>query len=72
MSQKIWNIYMIVNFFDNRTEQKLPYQKLYNGNIFEQIEVFRKMQKTLEIRENLIHLNESLPRGPEGSAAFSF
>ena len=59
-------------FFDNRTEQKLPYQKLYNGNIFEQIEVFRKMQKTLEIRENLIHLNESLPRGPKESTAFSF
>ena len=30
------------------------------------------MQKTLEIRENLIHLNESLPRGPKESTAFSF
>ena len=34
----------------------LPYQKIYSGNINEQIEVFRKMRKNLKIREDMKNL----------------
>ena len=36
----------------------LPYQKIYSGNINEQIKVFRKMENNLKTRENM-KTNES-------------
>ena len=41
----------------------LPYQKIYSGNINEQIKVFRKMEKNMKIREDM--KNHESPCDPD-------
>ena len=37
----------------------LSYEKIYNGNLKSQIEVFRRIEKNLEIRQEIIIRNKS-------------
>ena len=46
---------------NNGRKPKLEYEKLYNGTIIQQIEVFRKFETNLKIREE-IKTNNFLPR----------
>ena len=45
----------------NENEPVLPYQKVYCGNINEQIEVFNRIEKNLEKRIELKNSEEKLP-----------
>ena len=49
----------------NENEPILPYQKLYSGNINEQIQIFKRIQKYLEKRRDLKNSGEKLPCDPE-------
>ena len=44
----------------------LPYEKIYSGTIGEQIQIFRKLEKNLELREEF---SNEVPCDPAGSAA---
>ena len=52
----------------NTDEKMIPYQKIYCGTISEQVEVFRRMNKSIENRENKLQQKEP-PCDPNGSAA---
>ena len=49
----------------NEKEPILPYQKLYCGNINEQIQIFKRIEKCLEKRQDLKNSGEKLPCDPE-------
>ena len=52
----------------NIEENLIPYEKIYCGTISEQVEVFRRMNKSIENRENKLQQKEP-PCDPNGSAA---
>ena len=43
----------------NAIKPELSYEKIYNGNLKSQIEVFRRIEKNLEIRQEIIIRNKS-------------
>ena len=49
----------------NENDPILPYQKLYCGNINEQIQVFKRIEKSMEKRQELKNSGEKLPCDPE-------
>ena len=52
--QHIYNCEII-----NAIKPELSYEKIYNGNLKSQIEVFRRIEKNLEIRQEIIIRNKS-------------
>ena len=46
----------------NKEEEKIPYNKIFTGNIGEQVSVFRRFQKKMENREK--NDNEEKRRRP--------
>ena len=53
MIEDMNHVYECELFNTNNQKNILPYNKIYSGNISEQIRVFRKMEKNLEKRENM-------------------
>ena len=47
------HIYECEQFNTTSLDHDLQYEKIYNGNISDQIKVFRKMEKNLERREDM-------------------
>ena len=45
-------------------KQNISYEKIYTGDITEQTEVFRRMEKCLEKRKNIKDLENELPCDP--------
>ena len=54
----------------NNEENETPYEKIYTGNLSDQIKVFRNMEKSLANREKYANLINDTPCDPPGSAAF--
>ena len=54
----------------NNEENETPYEKIYTGNLSDQIKVFRNMEKSLANREKYANLIIDTPCDPPGSAAF--
>ena len=52
----------------NSEENEVPFQNIYSKNIKNQIESFRRMEKALEIRENIRQIVTSSPSDLLGSA----
>jgi hypothetical protein len=48
---------------NNGSETKLEYQQIYTGTITEQIEIFRKFERNMDIRENLLN-EDTFPCDP--------
>ena len=63
--QHIYNSCKMLNI-DNKA---LPYEKIYSGEVYEQIEVLQKLEQNLEIRDNLMNPQHE-PCDPSGSAAY--
>ena len=53
----------------NIEENLIPYQKIYCGTISEQVQIFRRMSKSIENRENMLKQENESPCDPDGSAA---
>ena len=53
----------------NIEENLIPYQKIYCGTISEQVQIFRRMDKSMTNRENLLKQKTEPPCDPNGSAA---
>ena len=47
------------------TEVEVPYEKLYNGNIDEQISVYKNFEENLKKKENKRKANTELPCDPD-------
>ena len=54
----------------NEEEVMLNYEEIYNGDINDQIEIFRKFEENYRKRELLKNIETELPCDPTGSAAF--
>ena len=54
----------------NNEENETPYDKIYTGNLSDQIKVFSNMEKSLANREKYANLINDTPCDPPGSAAF--
>ena len=48
----------------NSEEQKEPYQKLFTGNIGEQVTVFKRFQINMREREKILQKNEMENENP--------
>ena len=48
----------------NEQEIRIPYEKIYKGNLFEQIEVFRRFEKNMKIRNEEILKKDQSPCDP--------
>ena len=44
---------------NNGSETKLEYQKIYTGTINEQIKIFRKFERNMDVREKLLNEDTS-------------
>ena len=53
----------------NEEQVMLNYEELYNGDINDQIEIFRKFEENYRKREQLKNIETELPCDPTGSAA---
>ena len=53
----------------NIEESKIPCQQIYCGTISEQVQIFRRMVKSIENRENMSKQKKEPPCDPNGSAA---
>jgi hypothetical protein len=53
----------------NIEENLIPYQKIYCGTISEQVQIFRRMSKSIDNRENMLKQENESPCDPDGSAA---
>ena len=62
--QHIYNTCKLLNINEN----SLPYEKIYSGQVHEQVEVWQKLEQNLEIQDNLINLKKE-PCDSSGSAA---
>ena len=50
--------------FWNKRENELPFEKIYNGNLNEQVKVFRKFEQNMKTRNDEIEKNKNLPCDP--------
>ena len=50
--------------FWNKRENELPFEKIYNGNLNEQVKVFRKFEHNMKIRNDEIEKMKNLPCDP--------
>ena len=50
--------------FWNKRENELPFEKIYNGNLNEQVKVFRKFEHNMKIRNDEIEKMKNLPCAP--------
>ena len=53
----------------NEEEAMLNYEEIYNGDMNDQIEIFRKFEENYRKREELKNIETELPCDPTGSAA---
>ena len=67
--EKITHIYDCEILSKNK-QQRVPYEKIFNGNINEQIEVFKLVKQNLEKRE-MMKSETDFPCDPSGSAVLS-
>ena len=60
----------------NKEEEQLPYKQIFNGNIGEQITIFKRFQKNMKERENLWKIekqkNENLHVIPSGDPLYKY
>ena len=47
--------------FLNKKEFKIQYNEFYNGNLEQQIEIFRRLEKSLEIRNEIKARKDKFP-----------
>jgi hypothetical protein len=55
---------------NNEKQERIPYDKTFNGNLNQQIEIFKIFKQNLENRYTIMSKN-NLPCDPAGSAVFS-